>query len=72
MFTPSVMVIEILKIAHFFVYSTDGIKQPVTILAKYLSVTERFRLALSDNAMDYCYVLLGYNLPSARCQPLKI
>ena len=55
MFTLEVMVIKMSKMAHFFVFSADGSKKPVTVWAKYLSAPERSYLVLSENAMDHNY-----------------
>ena len=59
MFTPRVMVIKISKMAHFFLFSADASKKSVTVWKKYLRVSERSYLALSENAMDYC--ILSYH-----------
>ena len=59
MFAPGVMVIKMSKMAHFFVFSTDASKKSVTVWRKYLLVSERSYLALSENAMEYW--ILSYN-----------
>ena len=41
MFTPSVMVIEMGEMAHFFVFSADESKKSITILRKYLSAFKK-------------------------------
>ena len=46
MFTPGVMVIKMLKMAHF-----KNLRQ-VTVRTQHLRASERFYLALSENAMD--------------------
>ena len=40
------------QVAHFFVFSADGSKKPVTVWAKYLSASERSHLAFLANAMN--------------------
>ena len=46
MFTPGVMVIKMLKMAHFYHLGQ------VTVTTQHLRASERFYLALSENAMD--------------------
>ena len=40
------------QVAHFFVFSADDSKKPVTVWAKYLSASERSHLAFLANAMN--------------------
>ena len=53
MFTRGVMLTKMSKMAHFFVFSSDDSKKSVTLWTKYLDLSERFCLALLQNAMDY-------------------
>ena len=43
------MVIKILKMAYFFVFSADESKKLVKVWAKYLNVPERSSWVLSEN-----------------------
>ena len=58
-FTPRVMVIEMSKMAHFLVYSVDE-RESATVWAKYLSLSERSYLALSEKAIDYWVLSYRY------------
>ena len=41
------------KMAHYFAFSADDSKKSVTVLAKYLSSSERSYLFPSENVMYY-------------------
>ena len=67
MFTPRDMGIKMSKMANFLcfllmtgknqlqfgLFSADDSKKSVTIWAKYLSISKRFYLGLSENVMNY-------------------
>ena len=53
MSNPGVMVIKMSKMTHFFVFSINGTKKPVTVWTKYLCASERSHLVLLENVMDY-------------------
>ena len=50
-FPPRVMVIKMLKIAHFFVFFAYDSKKLVTVWAKCLSAPERSYWVISENGM---------------------
>ena len=52
MFTSGIIV-KMTKMAHYFVFSADDSKKSVTVLAKYLSSSERSYLVPSEKVMDY-------------------
>ena len=43
------------KMAHFFVFPADASKKSVRVWTKHLRASERFYLALSENAID-CWI----------------
>ena len=51
-FIPRVMVIEMSRMAHFFVFPADCSKKSVIVCVKHLNSSERSYLALSENAID--------------------
>ena len=46
------MVIEMSRMAHFFVFPADCSKKSVIVYVKHLNSSERSYLALSENAID--------------------
>ena len=56
MFTSQVMVIKKSKMAHFLYFLLMPAKKSVTVWTKYLCASERFYLALSENAMDFGFL----------------
>ena len=52
MFIPGVIVIKIKKWL-IFLFSADDDKKSVTFRVKFLSTSERYYLASSENALDY-------------------
>ena len=51
MFTPTVMVNKMSKMAHFFVFSADGSKKLGIVWEKYLNTTKKSYRVFSENGM---------------------
>ena len=52
-FTSRVMVIKMSKIAHFMHFFLITSSKTITVWTHYLSLSEKFYLALLENAIDY-------------------
>ena len=64
------MVIKMSQLAHFFVFTADGNKNPVTVWAKYLSASKRTHLTLLESTMDQW--VLSYHLQDDNPSEYKI
>ena len=52
MFTSTVVIIKMSKMAHIF-FSVDDTKKSFTVWVKYFSASERSYLAFLENAIEY-------------------
>ena len=65
MFSPAITVLKMSQMVHFLYLLMTAKNQ--SQFRQNLNASERSHLALRK-----CYVLLGSELPLARCEPLKI